>query len=468
MTTTLKTILTLIIIQAGIFQANTQETAKKQESTKKIHKEFSVKENAEVSVSNRFGKIHCSVWDKNVVDIEVIITAQAPASREAERMLDRVNIDIKGNANEVSAVTTLTGKLQSGKETKLTIDYFIHMPRTLYLNLKNSFGDIYLDENSGSTKITIDYGNVQINRLAGTDHKLNMQFSKGTVNTAEHLSLDMNYSEFQADEIKELVLDSKFSTIDVARAGIIRQESQYDTNRLGETREFRTSSKFSTITVDRITESLTLDMRYGACSVKDIAPEFKAIDVTNSFGNVNLHFQTETSFKLEARSNFGQVHFPKMSNIRVDETSFTAKSYTGTIGKEDKPVRIVKIATQNGDVTLKMETSSADTKSSKITDYQVLYTHNMGSPRFVRTGDGNKVVFNYNDRAGTSSRSVSRASVSSGYQVRHRQDFRYESVDFPFEANINFIVHGMGPQTYNKELQFMINKPGNWEVYLDF
>ena len=347
-TKSLKKMLILLLIVTGLSPLGAQE------ATKTVKKEFKVKENATLTVDNRFGKIHCNVWENNIINIEVTIKATAATTREAERMIENINIGISGNETAVKAVTDIKGKISEGKNSSISIDYTISMPASLNLNLTNKFGDIYLDRNSGASLINVDYGNLQVNTLTGADHKIVLKFSKGNLGSAENLEIDLSYSELFAGEIQNLIIDSKFSTFEVDKAGSISQNSQYDTNRLGRTKAITSNSKFSTITVGSISEMLNIDSKYGSFTVRKIEPGFREIHITNSFGNIELLFEPETSFILEAESNFGQVTVPRKSNVLIEEVSYTGKSYKGRIGKDDKPRSTVTISTRNGDVNLKM------------------------------------------------------------------------------------------------------------------
>lgn len=329
-------------------------SAQMQEANRRISKNFQVNHDAVLIVDNRFGKIHCEVWDKNEIAIEAEITAVAGSLKEAQRLLENVKVDIRGNALKVEAITTMEERSGRGNKSVVTVDYSIKLPRTLNLNLSNKFGDIFLDENAGSSIIDLSYGNLQVNRLLGEKHALNMKFSKGNLGTAGHLKLEVSYSELRAKEITNLVVDSKFSTLEIEHAAIVTQESQYDTSELGETREVRSVAKFSTIRIGSVSEQLILDMKYGGCTVKEIGPSFKEVTVTNSFGNVDLRFNPESSFKLDASGSFGEVTFPKGSDVTVDEKSHTSKSYKGTIGKGNRMQRVVTVSTRNGDVNIRI------------------------------------------------------------------------------------------------------------------
>lgn len=339
--------LAISILLAGAFSTFAQD------ASKTIQKEFKVKEDAVLSVENKFGKIHCNVWDQNEITIEAQIKTTSKNKSDAERLLGKVSIEINGNSNRVEAITTIEDKINTNGESSITIDYTINMPRTLNLVLNNKFGDIYVDENSGSSLINLDYGNLQINKLQGDDHELNMRFSKGTLGKADKMKIALSYSELRADEIRELEADTKFSTLEVDESEIAVHESQYDTNILGELHSAKITAKFSTITISSVTDNLELEVRYGGCNVENIGPDFKTVNVDNSFGNVDLNFDPHSSFRVEAKSGFGRVVFPKNADIVEEETSFTSKSYTGSIGKGQSNRKVI-ISTRNGDVNLKM------------------------------------------------------------------------------------------------------------------
>lgn len=324
-----------------------------QEASKNIQKSFSVNRDATLKVDNQFGKIHCNVWDKNEVSIEVLIKTVASDTREAQRMLDRISVEITGNANRVDAITNISGKAPSAQKSSITIDYTFNMPRTINLDLTNKFGDVYVDENSGNSRISLDYGSLQVNNLRGNNQEIKMRFSKGIIGKAEKLNLEMSYSELRSDEISSLVIDSKFSTFEIQNAGTIRQDSQYDTNRLGNLESVSAVAMFSTISIGSIREMLELDVKYGGCKVNEVGPQFRLISIKNSFGNVDVRIDPEASYSLEAESSFGSVIFPKNAKVEISETSFSGKTYQGIVGKDVKTTRRVIIDTKNGNVSLK-------------------------------------------------------------------------------------------------------------------
>ncbi|HRY61576.1 MAG TPA: hypothetical protein P5266_05205, partial [Candidatus Fermentibacter sp.] len=120
------------------------------EFTRVVRREFSVNPDALLTVNNRFGKIHCTNWDKQEVSIEATVTVTAPNQAAADKRLDRITIDISGTASAVNAITRLDEVKGSGK-IRFSIDYMISLPASMNLDLTDKFGDIFINEVHGRT-----------------------------------------------------------------------------------------------------------------------------------------------------------------------------------------------------------------------------------------------------------------------------------------------------------------------------
>jgi hypothetical protein len=110
-----------------------------------------------------------------------------------------------------------------------------------------------------------------------------------------------------------------------------------------------------------------------------------------------------------------------------------------------------------------------DTLPKELASYEIYYRRNLTRTRFVRTGDGNKVLFNYSDAAGNRQISTLNTFGTSGFMINYSRHFGYENVEFPFEGKISFMAPSRtGMVIYQIELHFVINEPGLWEIYLGF
>ena len=65
------TLLALLIPNLAFGFTDTKKP--KHEKSKTVKKEFSVNSDAKLSVSNKYGNLNITTWDKNTIDIQVVI-----------------------------------------------------------------------------------------------------------------------------------------------------------------------------------------------------------------------------------------------------------------------------------------------------------------------------------------------------------------------------------------------------------
>jgi hypothetical protein len=110
-----------------------------------------------------------------------------------------------------------------------------------------------------------------------------------------------------------------------------------------------------------------------------------------------------------------------------------------------------------------------DTLGVRTPDYRIHYQRNLTNIRFIRTGDGDKVLFTM--REPSANRNISNLSTfgTSGSYINYTRHFGYEHAEFPFEGKISFLAPSKsGMVVYQIELFFEIFEPGIWEVHLNF
>ncbi len=105
-------------------------TASAKELTKTIKKEYEVKKDALLRVSNKYGSIHCENWNKSSVMITVNVRVEHRSESKAVELLDDIHIDITGDAKYVEAITKLDNA-RCGGGCEIEIDYDVKMPPTL-------------------------------------------------------------------------------------------------------------------------------------------------------------------------------------------------------------------------------------------------------------------------------------------------------------------------------------------------
>lgn len=110
-----------------------------------------------------------------------------------------------------------------------------------------------------------------------------------------------------------------------------------------------------------------------------------------------------------------------------------------------------------------------DTTDIRVPDYRIHYRRNLTNVRFRRTGDGDRILFSLRDAGQGRRISGVNNFGSSGQEIYYASFFGFENAEFPFEGKISFTAPSRtGVVIYQIELHYEINKPGLWEIYLDF
>ncbi|MEI7724163.1 MAG: DUF4097 family beta strand repeat-containing protein [Bacteroidota bacterium] len=350
MKTTIKVTFFILVL---IFLLGIKGAKAHDEFTRVIKREFAVNPDAQLTISNRFGKVHCANWEKNAVSFDVTITVTAADQEEAEKKFKKISIDFTDSPSSVTAITNMDEIKNSGRG-RFSIDYMVNMPVTVNLDVTNKFGDIYINEIQGKGKINLSYGNLEAKKLGNSDNLLDIKFSKARVNWIKGAVLSLKYSEMALDYAGSLRLDSKYSNLDAEK--IIALNVIFEGGKLNmeNSSAVESKSKFSDIDIQRIEQSLNLDIQYGNCEVHEMPADFTSVNIRNKYGDVSIGLSDQSKYSLEADLKFCELDYPSdNAKFSFRSTTNTSKSYKGIIGGGEAPVSKVVVHSEFGNVSLK-------------------------------------------------------------------------------------------------------------------
>lgn len=323
------------------------------EFTKTITKEFTVNPDAQLTINNRFGKVHCTNWEKNVVAIEVRITVTAGSEEGAEKQFKRITIDLNGTPSNVTASTRISENPGGMGKGEFSIDYQVQFPVTMNADITNKFGDIYLNEIAGKFKVNLGYGNLEANKLNNSDNLLDIKFSKARVNWMKGAVVILKYSDLELDYAGSLRLDSKFSNLEAGKIIALNVNFEGGKLNMDNSSAVESKSKFSDLEIGRIEQSLNLDIQYGNCDVHEMPAGFTSVNIRNKYGNVSVGLDSQAKYFLEADLKFCDLEYP------VDKAKFsyrsirdTEKSYRGLVGGSENPASKVVVKSEFGNVSI--------------------------------------------------------------------------------------------------------------------
>lgn len=323
--------------------------------TRTVKKEYPIDKDAHLSVYNKYGKIHCANWNRDVISFEVTITVDAYNEQKAARIFDMIRVDIQGSESEVDAETDISDAFKGNNDnTSIKIDYMVYMPETVSISLENQFGDIYIENVIGPANIDLSYGNLEAISLSNQDNELDIKFSKASIELITGFNAELKYSELIVYESKMMNAESKFSTVRIEKVTTADIDSQYDTYNIGDMQSAEIHSEFSTIKITKLLRHINIHSKYGSIQVKYIAPGFAEAEIYNEFGSLELGLDEEASYQLDATIRLGSLSYPKEKASLIKESEdYTTTTYHGVIGSNKSTASRIHIESSNAGVTIK-------------------------------------------------------------------------------------------------------------------
>ena len=362
----MKTRLLVKLLGLALFVAvsvNLQD-AKAAELTKNVSKEFSITTSSSLFIDNRFGLVSIENWEKNSISIEVVITVEHSNKERAERMLSAISVTLEQQGDQVRGVTQIDEKLMKsftnfnfGSSSKeLKIDYRIKMPSSVDVELKNKFGDIFIDELTGHSSINIKYGNLKANRIIyGSDDPLSMitiGYGNASIDELDWMRFDVKYGALDIVKAKAIVILSKYTNVAIDEVSSVVVESKYDTYKLGRISNLVGTSGYTTYKLDWLGKKLDIETKYGDVRIENVNDQFDRISFKGSYVSLYAPISEGISFEIDGEASYGGISYNTPARVnRIDSNN--KLSVNGRVGESENPVASVSVRVKYGSAKLK-------------------------------------------------------------------------------------------------------------------
>ncbi|MCD4769243.1 MAG: hypothetical protein K8R35_03650 [Bacteroidales bacterium] len=350
-----KTVIGLLIVQALFILPNTVLGA---DVEKKFNKEFSTQGIELLKINNRYGDVKVENWNDSRVVIDVVVTLEHPNKDKAEKLLSLIEIVFIENDNTIEARTDINSKFSIkgfGDNKRFSIDYVVKMPTDLNLNLSNRYGSVRINELSGLVNIKVKYGSLYVDKLTrGKEKPLNsiiLEYAKGEIVESGWTELTLRYvGKMLLGNARALLLDSRYSTTQIEKAGSVVSDSKYDNLKVECMKNLVAEADYTKFDVDTLTGKLNIEANYGSVTIQEIKRGFDFIDIVSRYCSVKLDIEDDASYQLNVITRYGGISFDEeradIINRIYDNNS---KSIEAVIGDKESN-STVKIKTSYGSV----------------------------------------------------------------------------------------------------------------------
>lgn len=347
-------VLTLIIISF-------QSISSQEKIGKEVHESFSVGNNTNLQIENKYGNIDIRNWDKNSIDVLVQIKLFNASDKKAAELLEMININTYTEGDKIVFITEFDDNISKGLthfndgDKKFEVNYIVNMPHTVPINLNNKYGNIFIDKLSSVSVIEVKYGKLKANNIASVQKdpmtEINLGYAEGIIESCSWLKINIKYSKIEIAESKALIFVSKYSKIFIDRGSSIVTESKYDAYEVGAIANFVTEAEYSNFKFKSIGKKLHTETSYSEIKVGYMPASFELVKIVNRYGSYNIGIEDGASYQIFGLAKYGNIIFPDNSRVnRFQET--TELKVDGQVGSNANSKSKVDIDTKYGTVKL--------------------------------------------------------------------------------------------------------------------
>jgi len=354
-------IINLILLFVSSLAAQTDS------ETRSYIKSMPVGRETSLEISNKYGTIQITPWEKDSALIRVEVKAFASGQTKLKKMFEGININITDTKLIVRAQTDFTQSInmlfESFKgmtnklisyDSRVEINYFINIPEYLNLRIENKYGDVYLENASGDFSVTMSNGSFKANSLSKRSD-LHLSFCDANINTIASGKIDASFSDITIGETESLTISSISSKYDIKKAGVINTESRRDKFYIGDIESLRGTSYFSDFRINSLKKEMDFTTRYGSISTDLIEMGFESVNINSGYSDLSLEFDPALSYSIEIRHTNAFIVLPD-KNTKTEKKALNEekKEYMtfGTVGRNQISGK-VKIDATRGNVYFK-------------------------------------------------------------------------------------------------------------------
>ncbi len=350
----------LLLLLVGLVSTTTYADGR-EEFTKTIKKEFDIRNDGEVGISNQFGKVEINTWNKDRVKFAIVIQVRTDSESRAQDIFDRIEVDFSNGSDYVKALTEIESQKSSwwggwngNNNADFSINYEVFVPKTVELDIRNRHGNTYIAEMSGNADLNIAHGNLTADGFSG-DLDVEIAHGNGTILKANDLDAEVSHGNMRFKELGNLQLETAHCGIDIGSARNIRLDSRHTNFEIGEIEELRVDSRHddfeidaaisifsesshSTYEIDRLSNIADFDCQHGGATIDRLEKGFKEVTLSGSHAGFKIRVEDDAAYELDAYGTHAGMRYPTDLDITYEKDKNNVQEIRGSKGSGTKGV----------------------------------------------------------------------------------------------------------------------------------
>lgn len=332
----------LLLLFLGTAYASAEENVPASEKKREVFKSFKVSASDNLSIDNRYGDVTIMHWDKNEIEIKVVIEAKANTDNRVEELLNYVSIDLEHSGKTVYGKTSMKRFGGTKNNERLRINYYISKPSKVKPMIELHYGNVnFPPENDAPTALEVKYGNINGGNFSqdlmiecsygnidlGNLNQAAMELAycgKIKINNAKVLTLESDYSNGEIKDVEQLNLEINYGNLNVGTVGIANVESNY-----------------SNLDIKRLNKHLYTEFNYGTINVREVSSTVTEIKAEGAYANLNLTIPVDLSFEVIAENmKYANYSISKQFNAQTTKSGHDHHSKVNN-GHATRKIRFV-------------------------------------------------------------------------------------------------------------------------------
>lgn len=269
---------------------------------KEYEKSFPANKSDELFISNKYGGITITHWDKAEVAFRVVVEVKSRNEQDNKRNLDRIKIKFDKQGNVISGITEMSDV--SIRNGKLDIQYYVSMPSWISSKLEQHYGNILMPaKNPARCQLTVKYGNIEGGSFE-QPLELDAKYSNVTLGSLQAGDFDLGYcGRATVQSASTLNADSKYSNLQVGEIGQLALELKYGQLEAEKVQSITADVKYSTCKIGYLADGLKVEsLDYSTLEMDEVNGKFKDIHVEARYSAVKLALPSSASFRVEGEN----------------------------------------------------------------------------------------------------------------------------------------------------------------------
>lgn len=296
----------------------------KYEKKRVIDANFEAKANYNLYLNGKYSDYKIVTWNENRVSFHVEIIVKSNREDVAKEAVNNIDVEFNNRKDEATIEARTVFKKNTFKNISYEIDYYVMIPKDLYLVIDNSYGNVEIDKLNKTLDLKLDYGNFSIDSIF-TDAMLDVDYGNVKVkyadkvkavidygniriNSGNEVDVKMSYGNMNLDDVKTLDANCRYSDVTCSDADYANLDMQYSDIYLKKIKEVTIDGRYSDVEIDRLLKKINFVSDYGDIEIDNVDRDFELIDINANYADADITLSDGNSFSYDISVTYGDIN----------------------------------------------------------------------------------------------------------------------------------------------------------------